>query len=502
MELSRTKNVKKNIIWGNIGNIATMLFAFLNRTIFIYVLGVEYLGVSGLFTNVLGLLSFTELGVGTAMNFSLYEPIAKKDEEKIKSLMRLYKNAYRLIAVVVTILGIAIAPFLSILLNSNISMQDIYFFYFIFLFNTVSSYFVSYKTSYVSALQKEYINTNINTIFQIIIYVAQIIGLVLFQNYFMFLIIQSILGLFQKIFTVIWINKKFPILVERDIEPIDEKTKKEIWKNIKALIIHKIGDISVHQTDNILISAYINTATVGLISNYTMLSAMVNRFTSIIFNSFTASFGNLIAKESKEKQREIFEVYNFLGFWIFGFVAVAFITLTQSLITLWLGKDNLIDNFSMILFFVSVYLEGQSLTTYNFKIAAGRFDEDKWVAFVQAVVNLIVSIAAVRIIGLPGIYIGTIAQRLIVIIIRPLIVYRYVLHESSKKYFIQFVIRAFQWIIIAMLMWRIAQVVLIEVTILRFGIMFLLTLVIPNIIILLFYMRSKMMKTIINKIKK
>lgn len=225
----------------------------------------------------------------------------------------------------------------------------------------------------------------------------------------MYLLIQALICLMQKIITVVYINFKFPLLAEKGIMPVPQKIKTELWRNVKASIIHKIGDVSVHQTDNIIISAFISTTTAGLISNYTTLVNAVSGFTNIIFNSFTAGLGNLIVKETKEKQREIFDIYNFIGFWIYGFSTIAFITLSQPFIKLWLGDDMTVDNLTMELYYTTFYLGGMSFTVYNFKISAGIFDEDKWLAFVQAAVNLVVSIVAVKIIGLPGVYIGTIA---------------------------------------------------------------------------------------------
>ena len=435
MDTSRTEYVKKNILYGYISTVISSVFSIITRTIFVYVLGAEYLGVSGLFSNVLGVLSFTELGIGSAIVFSLYKPIAENDNEKIKSLISLYKRAYRLIAIVVTMIGLIIIPFLDYLVNTDIPMSEIRVYYIIFLFNTVSSYFVTYKTSYVSALQKEYIVTNTTTIGTIVTNVIQIIFLVAGGNYLSYLLIAAIIGLLQKILTVMYLNKKFPILTENDVKPLDTETKNIIWKNVKALIIHKIGDVSVNQTDNIIISAFVNTTAVGLLSNYTTLNTLVSMFTNRFFSSFTASFGNMLAKESVEKQKKIFDIYDLLGFWIYGFVLIAFVTLSQPFVQLWLGKKLLLDNVTMILYFVSLYLAGMTFIPYNFKVAAGRFNEDKWVAFCQAVVNLVVSIIAIKLIGLPGVFVGTIISRMIVVIVRPYIVYKYVLKQSVLYYY-------------------------------------------------------------------
>lgn len=501
MSESRTTYVKRNILYSYVCTIVTSLLAVVSRTIFVYKLGTGYLGLTGLFTNVLGILSFSELGIGSAINYSLYKPVAEGDREKIKSLMHLYKMAYRIIAVVVAAVGLLLFPFLEYLVNTDIPMQDINIYYFIFLLNTVSSYFVSYKTSYVTAIQKNYIVTNTNTIGIIITNILQIGALLLDSSYLIYLIMAAMGGLIQKIVTVIYINKKFPILVEKGVKPLDRETKKGIWKNVRALIVHKVGDVSVHQTDNIIVSAFINTATVGVILNYTTLSGLVATFTKTAFASFTAGFGNLIAKEDKEHQHKIFEEYDLLGYWIFGFVLVAFITLSQPFITLWLGKDLILDNCTMILYFVSIYLADISVIPYHFKVAAGKFNEDKWVAFAQAIVNIVVSIVAVKFIGLPGVYVGTIVQRMIVIVVRPYIVYHHVLERNVFEYYFRMIRRTFLTAIVCFVLWKIKCIILVEITIPRFIVMMIITALIPNIVNFAVYGRTPMFKDIISRLE-
>ena len=502
MEESRTAYVKKNIFYNYTSTIITSLFSIVCRTIFVYTLGADYLGVSGLFTNVLGVLSFTELGIGAAIIFALYKPIAVNDNEKVKSLLALYKKAYRLIAVIVSIIGLALIPFLDALVKTDIPIKEIRLYYCIFLFNTVSSYFVTYKTSYVTALQKDYLVTNTTTIGTILTSILQIILLLLGGDYLNYLLIAAVVGLLQKIVTVIYLNKKFPILKERSDVPLDDDTKHKIWKNVKALIIHKIGDVSVNQTDNIIISAFISTATVGVLSNYTTLNTLISTFTNKFFSSFTASLGNMLAKEDIEKQRKIFDVYDLLGFWIYGFVLIAFVTLSQPFIYLWLGENMLLDNITMVLYFVSLYFAGMTFIPYNFKVAAGRFNEDKWVAFVQAITNLLVSIIAIKLIGLPGIFIGTIVSRMIVVVVRPYIVFKYVLCTSSKSYFIRLIVRSLLAFAICILMWVIKSYIWGEKTVVRFVLLCIITLLIPNLIFIVLYGKSEAFQDIVSRIRK
>ena len=209
-----------------------------------------------------------------------------------------------------------------------------------------------------------------------------------------------------------------------------------------------------------------------------------------------------MAKDSVEKQRKIFDIYDLLGFWIYGFVLIAFITLSQPFITIWLGKKLLLDNLTMILYFISLYLAGMTFIPYNFKVAAGRFDEDKWVAFVQAITNLVISIIAIKGMGLPGIFVGTIISRMIVVIVRPHIVYKYVLKQSAIRYYIRLTIRTCIAFAICFLMWQIKNVIFIKVSIWRFVILCILTAIVPNLIFLVTFARSDAFKGILEKIRK
>ncbi len=502
MEESRTSNVKRNIFYSYLGTIITSVFSIIARTIFVYKLGADYLGVSGLFSNVLGILSFSEFGIGTAISFSLYRPIADNDYETTKSLLRLFKKAYNVIASFIIVFGFVIFPFLKYLVNTDIPMSQIKVFYFIFLFNTVSSYFVTYKTSYVSALQKNYIVTNAQTVGMIFTNILQIFVMLFGGGYLEYLLVACLIGLLQKIAMVIYLNKKFPILVETTTKPLSKELKDDIWKNVKALIVHKIGDVSVNQTDNIIVSSFISTAAVGVISNYITLNNLIELFTNSFFSSFTAGFGNMIAKENKEKQRFIFDVYDMLGFWIYGFVLVSFVTLAQPFVTIWLGKNMLVDDLTMTLFFVSSFYSGMTYISYNFKVAAGKFNEDKWVAFVQAFTNLFVSIISVKLIGLPGIYVGTLVSRMIVVIVRPYIVYRYILEENVLKYYFRLVRRSILVALIIVVLNYIRKYILCDISIWRFVIMCWITLVLPNITFYIICKNTAAFKDILSRVKK
>lgn len=436
---SRNRFIAKNIVFGYGANFITLFLNFISRTVFIYTLGDTYLGISGLFGNVLGILSFAELGIGTAMNFALYKPVAEKDKQEIKSYMRFYKNAYRAIAAVVAIVGLIICPFLKYIVNDNGVLQgnEIYIYYLIYLFNTVTSYFVSYKFSLVNAEQKNYIFTAINSVTNIFTITFQVIVLLIYKNFLIYLLTACVITALQKIVVNIYLNKLYPYLNQGPTDKLSRNELIKIKDNVKALIIHKIGEISVYQTDNIIISAFAGIKTVGLVSNYSLIITSVSGFVNIIFNSATSSFGNLMVGTDKEHQYELFRCYKFLGFWVYGFCSIALFNLMSPFISLWIGQHRTIDNLTIILLCADFYLVGHRTIFNNVKVAGGVFQQDKFVAFIQAVVNLIVSIIMIKLIGLPGVYIGTVCQGLISTVIKPIIVYKDLFDVSSALYFKQ-----------------------------------------------------------------
>jgi hypothetical protein len=250
-----------------------------------------------------------------------------------------------------------------------------------------------------------------------------------------YLLIGAIIGLLQKIFVNLYFNKLYPYLLDKNIEELTNEEKAPIIKNVKALIYLKIGQISVYQTDNIIISSFINVTTVGLISNYNLLIMSVSGFITIGFSSVISSLGNLIVTENKEKQYHIFKVYRFLAFWMYGFATIALLFLLTPFIQLWIGKNMLIDDKVIYLIIANYYIVGHAIAVNNFRTAAGIFDSIKYMAIMQAVVNLVVSIVLVKIIGLPGVYIGTICSTLIFTFMVPRILYRKAFNINPYEYY-------------------------------------------------------------------
>ncbi len=433
--MSRVKKSVKNISYGLLNNVVNLILGFVSRTIFISVLGSEVLGLNGLFLNLIGILSFADLGIGSAINFSLYKPVSENDTEKIKSLMNLYKKAYRFIALLVTLIGILLLVNIDLFINDSQQIPHTRIYFMFFIFNTATSYLISYKFSLMMAEEKNYIFNNITMITNIVTIVVQVISLLIYKSYFVYLLVATVIGLIQKIMVNIYFNRVYPYLNDKDINKIPKEELDAIIKNIKALIFHKIGTISIHQTDNIIISAFLNITSVGLISNYTLIINSIGGFINIIFNSISSSFGNLIATSDNKKQYEVFCTYKFFAFWLYGLTGMCLLFLLNPFIKLWLGENMLISNLTVFLIVLNYYMMGHRVCVNNVKNAAGIFNDDKYIAIIQAIVNIVASIYFVKLIGLPGVFLGTVIQGAIASIFKPIILYNIQFKVNFLEYF-------------------------------------------------------------------
>ena len=501
--MGRVKSATKNIAFGYVGQMATMIMSFILRKIFIMHLSDTLLGVNSLYTNILSLLNMAELGIGTALNFSLYGPVARGEKEKIKSYMQMYKKAYYCIAAVVAIIGLALTPFLSFFIKNpgENSLRDLTIYYFIFLFNTVSSYFVAYKYSLINAEQKNYVQTNVITITKIVTVFFQIIIVVATENFYLYLLTDAVIQLIQKIFVSRFLDNMYPYLRDKNVTKLSKEESDEVFRKTKALVFHKVGDVARLQTDALIISSFIEVAMAGVVDNYNMVISSVSNFVNIIFNSVISSFGNLIATESKEKQFAMFKVYRFFASWVYGFSCVGFMILLTPLIRIWLGDSWILAPAAVYCILTDYYFKGDRIVLSNFKTAAGVFEQDKYLALIQGAVNLVISIWLVQTpLGLTGIYIGTIVSGLIANVTKPVIIYRACFDMNAGGYFVDTVKYLCSLIGVMIVCNLISIRVLSDLNILTFIIMGIIITVIFNGVYFILYGRSEEFKYLYGKV--
>lgn len=434
--MERTDSSIKNLIFSLVGQVAGVGINFVARIVFLKILTAEYLGLNGLFSNILSMLSLMELGVGSAMTFSLYKPLAQKDNEKIKSLMRLYRKAYITIGVLILIIGILITPLLPYFIDEmpNIS-ENINVIYILFVINTAISYFYSYKRSLIISDQKRYIATAYRYSFYFFLNIAQIVVLYITKNYIWYLITQIIFTFLENVALSIKADKMYTYLREKNIKKLKKEDTTKIKKNVIAMIGHKIGGIVVNGTDNIVLSKFVGLVEVGIYSNYYLIINALNIVLGQVFNAITASVGNLIAIESKERAYSVFKKTFFLNFWVYGFSSICLLVLFNDFITIWLGSEYLFTMDIVLVLVINFYITGMRKAVLTFRDATGLYWEDRYKPFVEAIINLVSSIVLVQLLGTVGVFIGTFISTMTTCFWwEPYILYKYEFNLSIKSY--------------------------------------------------------------------
>lgn len=450
---SRIRNVIINFGSGAFAQILNIILTFIVRTIFIRSLGSEYLGVNGLFTNILTILSFAELGIGNAIIYNMYKPIAQNDYEKIKVLMRLYCKCYKTIGITITIVGLSIIPFMKFIIKDTPNInENLILIYLLFLLNTVLSYFYTYKKSIISAYQKENIINNYKMYFFIIKNIIQVILLITTKNYIIFLVTQVICTVLENISISIKADKMFPYLKEKNIKNIDKNEQKNIFSNVRALVMYKLGSVILNGTDNIIISSFIGVQMVGICSNYTMIISSVVGILGSALNGVIASIGNLnTTKDSKRKEDSFYQIL-FITFWMFSFCSVAIMILITPFIELWIGEHYILVYSAVITLALHMYINGVQFAGHTYRTTLGLFEQGKFAPIIAASINIILSVILAKFMGITGVFLATSVARLCTTTwLDSYLVHKYEFKTSwikfIKKYILYFLIFIFNFIL-------------------------------------------------------
>ena len=434
--MSRTRNSVKNLSYAIVGQAVGFVISFVARIFFIRVLGREYLGLNGLFTNILTILSLAELGVGEAITFSLYIPLAENDIRKCSMLMQVYKKVYTIIGCAILVIGICLMPFLRLIIKNMPDIPFIYLIYLLFVVNTAVSYFFSYKRNLIIADQKRYIATFYRYLAHAIFTFLEIVYLVLFKNYIGYLLIMIAATLADNIMVSRKADKMYKFLKNKEKIPLDPEEKDKIVKNTKAMMMHKVGGVVVNSTDNILLSMFVSLDSVGLYSNYFFITNALNSVTTHVFNSLTASVGNLFATSDNKKAYQVFREVFFLDYLMYSFISVSLLCLFNPFIELWVGKEYLFSFDIVCIIVINFYIAGMRKSVLTFREASGLFYKDRWKAVFEAVINLVSSIILAIYFGTFGVFLGTLISSITVCIwVEPLILYKYGFKVKLIEYF-------------------------------------------------------------------
>lgn len=456
MRLDVKLNTIKGTVSGLFNKVVVTLLPFLMRTIMIYKMGTQYLGLSSLFSSILSMLSLAELGFGNALVYSMYKPIAENNVDEVCALLALYKKIYRIIGLFILGIGVLISPFLQHFIHGSIPEDiNLYLLYFIYLINTAASYFLfAYKNSLLAAFQRNDISNNISTVLTLIEYLVQIAVILRFENYYLYAIAFPVFTVIGNLVRTAIVQKKFPQYLCRG--EVGKSQKRDIYTKALALASHKIGNTISTALDSMVISTFLGLTAVAIFDNYRYIITTVMALILIIYNSMAAGIGNRMNVNTIEKCHKDFMALtafnNALSCWCVG----CLLFLYQPFMKLWVGTGNTLSYQSVIVFVVYFYVFQCRRVVTLFKDAAGLWKEDQLKPFIGAALNLALNIALVKRIGINGVIISSIVSFIVIEIPwETHALYKYYFKTSARNYILEMIQAVFQavpcWIILGIL---------------------------------------------------
>lgn len=498
---SRTEYSAKNTTVAMFARIMAIVMGFTTRVVFTHTLSEAYVGINGLFTDILNVLALSELGIGTAITYALYKPISQKDIEKQKSLMHMYKIFYRIVALLVLGIGLLLIPFLGIFVEETFQIENLILLYVLYLANSVVSYLLIYKRTLLDAYQLSYIGVVCQTVFLVIQNVLQVIILLKTKNFLLFVLVLLICTLCNNVTISIKANRLFPFLKEKNVAKLDKEEKNGIYRNIRAMLMHKVGNVVVTNTDNLLLSSLVGIVSVGIYSNYFLVIGSVRQVLNQAFQGITASVGNLGTEGNKERVRHIFETAFFIGQWMFGFAVICLYEILPPFVEISFGPQYLFSKEVTWILCINFYLTGMRQATLVFRDSLGLFWYDRFKSVAEAVINLVVSLFLGYYMGVAGVFLGTLVSTVTTSLwVEPFVLYKYKLQVPVRFYFFKYI----KYVVITGLAWVSTDYLCKLVSGPVFKQCFLkllLCMIVPNIIYLLSYLRAKEFRAVLDKIK-
>ena len=432
------QEVKRNIKYSAVNYIAVNLLKFIVRMVFVKTLPIEYLGINGLFSNVLAILSLAELGIGPAIVYSLYKPLVYDDKEIVKGIMRLFKEIYIAVGGIILVLGLALYPFLDNFIKDGQSVPQVHYFYFVFLLNTVVSYFWTYKRNLLIADQKQYVVNIYQAIVQVLVAVLQIIFLLIFADYWCFIILMMVGTVLENFSIASKVDKEYQYLNEA-AEVLDLDIKHQIVKNTKAMICHKIAGMVVFSSSNLILSKFTGLAVVGLYNNYYMVIVALNTFADKFFESITASIGNLMVLEGSNKKIKAFRITEFITALQAAICFCGLYVLFNPFVELWVGKQYLFSKTVVAAMAVSFYLTYMRKAVLMFRDACGLYWNDRYKPLAESVINLTASIYLTINYGVIGVVLGSIISTILTCFwVEPYVLFNNGIDINLKIYFMDY----------------------------------------------------------------
>ncbi len=412
--MSRIQNAMVNTFFGFCVRICQALFPFIMRTVMLHTIGIGYLGLNGLFASVLQILSIGELGISSAIVYSMYEPVAKNDTKKLCALLRLYRLLYGIIGLTVFLLGAAMLPFLPKLVSNEVPPDiNIYLLYAMYLVSTALSYSVfSYRCSILEAYQRNYVINRINLVTMTVQFVLQIVFLLLFKNYYIYILTQFSVQLVNQFVVYLTVKRLYPELKPKG--KIEKQMMHNIFYKVKGLLFGKISGIILNASDTLVISTFLGLTVLAIYQNYFFIITAIVGFISSLLLGSMAGIGNSLVTETKEKNYNDFRRFTFIMSWIVCVCTNCFLVLFQPFMKIWMGEDKMLSMAMVVMFCLYFFIFEYNQLFNLYKDSAGLWHEDRFRPLVTSLTNLSLNLLSVRYIGLYGIIASTVVSILFV----------------------------------------------------------------------------------------
>ena len=418
----------------------SVIIGFINRTIFVSILGVTYLGLSSYLTSIVSILSLAELGIGEAMSYALYSPLVREEHGKINAFMILFKKLYRIIGVSIFVFGGILSLFLPNLIKDYTINSELYWIFFLFIFNSGSSYFFSYKRTLLYVDQRNYVMNLINFGLNTLRVFLQIAILIFTQNFIFYLLIETILNIIGNVIMSYIVDRLYNYLYNEEITPINQEEKEKFIRNIKGNTLGSIGAKIVFQTDSILMAKFINLAAIGIYGNYTYVLGFVSMIVNTVMGSITSSIGNLIHSEDTTLEAKIsfLKKYQFIAFSLIYFASIGYLLFVHPFIIIWLGENLSFNQWTEIVIVINFFLTAYRQPNLVLISVHGLSYEQNKKVIAEILLNIFLSLYFLIVLdlGVAGILLGTIGSTLLTCTwYEPYSVFKYGLKTSSKNYF-------------------------------------------------------------------
>ena len=499
---SRSKSVALNVVANTICQIVSICLNLVVRRIFISTLGNEILGLNSLYNSIVGLLSVSELGLGTIVAVFLFKPLVEKDYESVNSYMQFLRKMYWTIGTFIVVVGLCISPFVHFFINGEIEDSFALYSFVLYVIAVAITYFFSYKKILLDADLHGYIVSTAQIFYRIVLNVGYILILLLTQNYFLYLCVFLVCNFGENYITSLLCRKMYPWLLVRHNKQLSRQQRKAVFTKMKAMMFHKIGDSLITGADNMIISKFIGTVFVAYYANYNLITSMLFAFVGVFGNSMLAAFGNLIHSNGSEVKKVFSRVLLFQHY-LYSTTLSGFIVVGSLFVTMMFGIESKLGMPIILLMGVSYYIRGFSTSLEAVRGAYGAYEKDQYLRLIFAAVNIVISVVGVVYLGIVGVLIGTVlAYSLEYILVLPSIVMKDSMKEKTSWYYCQLIKYIMLTVIEVSVSFFVSNMFCVNNSIVDFLVKGLICVFVPIAINLVFFWHTEEQRGLLSSVKR